>query len=84
MKLATCGVIYADDEPEMDDQPTQFQECVQIIQESLGDDPGALLLTCIDESTCADLSQTDIGGDPPDPNPANVERVVGWCGRFDP
>lgn len=89
MKLASCGVIYMTDEEEMDgglgdEYETQFERCLQIVLDSVGNDPGALVLTCIEESTCADLSPTDVGDEPPDPDPQLVEDVVGWCGRFDP
>jgi hypothetical protein len=88
LKLASCGIIHVDeDSPEGADPDTyesEFERCIQIVQESLGDDPGGVLLACIDESTCADLSRTEVGDPPPDPDPRPVEDVVGWCGRFDP
>jgi hypothetical protein len=98
MKLASCGVIYMNEDPPEDTGApdpyvTQFERCLEILREAdvpgmpdnQGEDPGQLVLTCIDESTCADLSSTDVDEDnPPDPNPQRVEAIVGWCGRFDP
>ncbi len=87
LKLASCGIIHvSEDVPEgedPDEYQTEFERCLQIVRESLGDDPGELLLTCIEESTCAELSETETGEDP-DPDPRPVEAIVGWCGRFDP
>lgn len=87
MKLATCGIIHTSEDPPEgtapEDYETEFERCIQEVRAASGEDPGALVLTCIQESTCNDLSETDAGENPmPDPEP--VERVLGWCGRFDP
>lgn len=86
-KLATCGVIQARGEDDNDDAtPTVFDRCVDEIQEAMASQ-GELVLICIDEASCPDLSRTDPDTlDGADPNPGNnsIEGVIGYCGRLDP
>ncbi len=85
-KLATCGVIFAGDEPDDDTQPSQMDACVSQI-ENAQSDQGDLVLACIEQASCPDLARTDPSTlDNADPNPAqgNIEGVIGYCGRLDP
>ena len=92
-KLATCGIIniktgVPDDHPDPDNYQDPFDLCVDRIQSSLGEDPGSLVLECIENATCNDLSYAE-PEDPQNPSEteqmiAQVEGVIGWCGRFDP
>lgn len=85
MKLARCGILNVHTDPPDDDDGwvDPLDRCVLRVQQTLGQDPGALVLECIEDSTCADLSATKLPDDDPD-NITRAEAVIGWCGRLDP
>lgn len=88
MKLASCGVIDTQDEldPDNPDDVHDFELCLDQIEESeaaLGD----TVLVCIAETTCPDLSRVDPETtmmDDPNPSAAQIEGIIGYCGRLDP
>ncbi len=89
LKLASCGILNVTTEPDPDageDWEDPFDLCVERVQATLGQDPGSLVLVCLEDSTCADLAATELPeGDDPDPNHIDwAEEVIGWCGRLDP
>jgi hypothetical protein len=45
------------------------------------------VLVCIAETTCPDLSRVDPETtmmDDPNPSAAQIEGIIGYCGRLDP
>jgi hypothetical protein len=86
-KLVTCGVIFADDDPDAPDQPTPLDACVDQIEDAF-DAQGDLVLACIEQASCPDLARTDPdsidGAADPNPGQREIEGVIGFCGRLDP
>ncbi len=85
MKLATCGVIVLQDDPQdpAPDTPDPFSACVDQIQRAERD-LGSPVTVCIANTACPDLLQTLDDSDDPNSQNANIEGVIGWCGRLDP
>ena len=83
-KLAACGVVLVSDE--VDDAPDPLDLCVAEIEDA-ADAQGDLVLVCIEETSCPDLARASaesVEGDDPNPGNAEIEGVLGLCGRFDP
>jgi hypothetical protein len=88
MKLASCGVINTQEEPNADDPdaPTIFEICLDEVENSeasLGD----TVLVCIEQTQCPELARVDpeaAEGDDPNPADPRIEGIIGFCGRLDP
>ncbi len=85
MKLAACGVILTQVDPDNPnpDTPDPIEACVDQIRGQGG--VADVILACIDASACSELAETvDADDDPVDSQQTNIEGVIGWCGRLDP
>ena len=84
-KLAACGVILVQDDPQdpAPDTPDPFSACVDQIQRA-AQDIGSVVLACIATTPCPDLQETIDDSDDPNSQNDNIEGIIGWCGRLDP
>lgn len=84
-KLAACGVVLVQDDPDdpAPDTPDPFSECVEQVQRA-AQDLGSVVLACIETTPCPDLQETIDDSDDPNSQNDNIEGIIGWCGRLDP